>query len=155
MLSFNRVAQFLILCTIALTTVPGLKPTTFHNQTLLPTSTQENTTSMTATSSQEPKHHNQTALKSKYDGGPSWLLNVPAGWGSHHAAHSIQRHHDNHTNDSNFGQTYLQRFDELVEHAFDDGEAAFTVYRPCCTPTHTPNNTSSHNPLIVALPYTL
>ena len=119
----NHIAELLILCTIALTTVTGLKPTTFHNQTLLAKSTQEGTTSMTTTSSQELKHHNQTSLKSKYDGGPSWLLNVPLGWGSHHAAHSIQRHNDSSTNDSNFGQAYLQRFDEFVELAFDDGEA--------------------------------
>ena len=99
---------------------------------------------MTTTSTQVLKHHNQTVLKSKYDGGPSWLLNVPVGWGSHHASHSIQRHNDSSTNESNFGQAYLQRFDELVELAFDDGETDWMQYNHHPLTTHVPLNTLSH-----------
>ena len=107
------------------------KPTTYLNQTLLVQKTkQEGTTDTTTTTTipgHDSKHHNQTIPKSKYDGGPSWLLNVPLGWGAaHHATHSLQRH-ENYSADINYGTTFLQRFDALIEHAFDDGEAVDAI----------------------------
>ena len=152
MLCMKYIVQLFFLCTISLTTIAGLKPTTNYNQTLLPKQKQEGTTTeMTPIPGHELKHHNQTLPKSKYEGGPSWLLNVPQGWGTHHSSSSIQRQ-ENTNNDTHFGQTFLQRFDELVEQAFDDGETfithPFTYPRILAVELTTPaNNMLSPPPL--------
>jgi len=125
MLILQHITQFLwVACTLSwtCTTVTG-KPLTYLNQTMLPTKQKQEGTTDIPTANHESK---QAIPKSKYEGGPSWLLNVPKGWGAHHASHSIQRLNDN-TNDSNYGNTFLQRFEQLIEHAFDDGEAVDAI----------------------------
>ena len=135
-LQLHIVQLIWFLCIISWTMVTG-KPVTYLNQTMLKHK-QEGIPETTTTTSKnnENKQHTQTPIpKSKYEGGPSWLLNVPTGWGAHHATHSIQRQ-DNH-NDTNFGLTFLQHYDELIEHAFDDGKhILFLLFIPSIFSIH-------------------